>query len=1419
MLPLRVVIVAVIVFVQFIRHTEESEPKAVLVCKEEFVDFPENGLLDENVPWDEAPCCTTGACTCHSLLHALANLTDNVLINITTDVVLSSIAQIVSVKNVVISGYRNPTVYCNNTGGVKFITSGYITIDGIIWNGCGFSNITNMLHSHPGLGMENSFNITVKNCTFINSTGQAIEILNVMDNVMVTNCVFINNILYAVNYIMNDSAIHYLLSLTIDNCTFRENGRVFSVVHILGHSSNIMPISICNSTFVDNQATSINITSQSIHLCGFITFKGNKGSAITISKNSYLIFPRNSFGIFHNNTNGAIFSTDNSTIVFENNSKVRFSENSRTNYGGGAVYSFDKSKISFKGNCTVTFAKNSAILGGALYSDDSAISFENYSTVTFTDNSATWGGTIGSVQFSSIHFAVNATVIFAKSSAKRDGGAIHSAVASNIFFKDYSTVTFTANTAKRDGGGISCDSCNIFLLDKCKTNLSNNYVTRDGGALHATHGAVITFRGHASVRFDNNKASRDGGAISYAYNSIVLHEDYSSITFSGNIALRDGGGASFFWNSYLLSTGHSAVTFVDNRATSGGALHCDINTGVLYKENVTVKFINNLGKKQGGAVYTNHRNNFTYDGNSTISYVSNKASSGGAIYSDGGCDLAVRGNSTVLFIQNIAVHGGAIYSGNLANSKTVLNGIINSTDASLSFKGNSSVTFKGNTATSNGGAVFTLQSNMKIAENVVVKFHNNTAASNGGALYLSDHTDTSWSNNSDVTFSLNVAEGYGGAVFIRIVETKVTFSANVYVQFLNNSALVSGNSLYINVPKSCNRSCFSDSVIGINNLLHHKQFGKRIAVTPHKLELYHPAVCIDNATKGDCEIYHVGNTMLGQKLSVGACPLDYYGQHSNGVKFTVGGEDDDDYFIDGESDVLISCGDNIFQGVSILGNETLQGQSSNFSIMLQLNVGPYSDERIFSIEVIVEISPCYPGFFHDKELQKCMCYNNTDIVFCSGSSSTIKRGYWYGSVNRQPTVAVCPVNNCDFTCCETTDGFYHLSPARENQCRAHRSGTACGDCEEGWTLSFDSAECVPVGNCTAGQTALIVVLSIIYWIGVVVAGFFMMYFKVPIGYLYAISYYYSLLDVWLNQTLHLSQSLLTTFNVLSSIVKVNPQFLGQLCLVPGMNEIDQQFIHYVHPLAISLILIAISLLARASYKFSSFISRGIIHVVCLLLLLSYTSIASTSLLLMRALTFVGIDKVYTYLSPDVEYFHGRHLPYVIVAILFTIVIVIGLPLLLLLQPFLNPCIDFIRIKPLLDQFQRCYKEKFYCFAAYYMMGRLIIITIVIAGSPTTSLVAYYIMIGTCVVMAIVHFIVRPYRHSLLNNFDGVMLMLLLIVANLPLFDTLSVNVTVVILFVFLIIPLPMFPVMILLSCKRNIKGFFYMYYQSQRRLQ
>ena len=71
--------------------------------------------------------------------------------------------------------------------------------------------------------------------------------------------------------------------------------------------------------------------------------------------------------------------------------------------------------------------------------------------------------------------------------------------------------------------------------------------------------------------------------------------------------------------------------------------------------------------------------------------------------------------------------------------------------------------------------------------------------------------------------------------------------------------------------------------------------------------------------------------------------------------------------------------------------------------------------------------------------KKCDSYNTNKIVHCSGSRSTIKRGYWFGSVTGIPTITFCPINYCNFTCCKTTNGYYELSPVRVNQCKSHRS--------------------------------------------------------------------------------------------------------------------------------------------------------------------------------------------------------------------------------------------------------------------------------------------------------------------------------------------------------------------------------------------
>ena len=549
----------------------------------------------------------------------------------------------------------------------------------------------------------------------------------------------------------------------------------------------------------------------------------------------------------------------------------------------------------------------------------------------------------------------------------------------------------------------------------------------------------------------------------------------------------------------------------------------------------------------------------------------------------------------------------------------------------------------------------------------------------------------------------------------------------------------------------------------------------------------------------------LNKNLLGKEIVTPVCVLDYYYNQSAGsIHFLVRNEANPHYFINGPMNVLISC--DAFEGLSIIGNQSLSN-STNFSITITLNTALYPDWKEISVNLIIELSPCHPGFWQYPNSMRCECYNANDIVFCSGSSSTIKRGYWFGSVTGKPTVAFCPINYCNFACCETSNGYYQLSPVRDNQCRSHRSGTACGSCEEGYTLSFDSVECINVKECSIGQTILVVALILVYWIVIITAVFSMMHFKVAIGYLYAITYYYSVVDLLLNQNWNLTSELDTTIDVMSSTAKIIPQFLGKLCFITNMSGIDQQFIHYMHPVAISLFLVMITVFARRSRRLSNFISKGIIHAICCLLLLSYTSFGTTSLLLMRPLIFHDVDKVYTYVSPDIQYFHGRHLAYAIVAVVFTIVIVIGLPLLLALEPFLNSKINFIKIKPLLDQFQGCYKDKYRCFAAYYMICRLVIITIVIANS-SNDFVFRYLLITACVIMALIHQLLKPYSNSLLNDFDGTILHFLVLVSVLPLvefFNNFDTNLFTGITMILVLLPLLIFITMSLMINKEKIK--------------
>ena len=1158
--------------------------------------------------------CLIEACFCRKFEESVNKyeLFNSNIVNITDRVMtLSSVIMITEIKlatkpgrqkNLIIG--HNLTVICINGGRFKihYPYHYHLIIKGINWIGCGgySGHLTSVIHIELH-DSQNNYTLTIQKCSFQHSIAPAVAYFQNKENMNINfnHCNFNNGN----NHRGQGVAIYYASlygKVTINNCNFSYNGFAKSIIYIKSFDK----VYINNSNFYSNQGVPIYLSNYSIlHIYGTVLFENNvaeNGAGIYLSDHSTILFDKNSIVKFNYNnaTNGTIYSVASSNVTFKENCEVTFSNNLATQYGA-AIYSVDNSLIAFTENSKVKYINNvipsSGIkqqLGGTIFSDTySNLSFEDNSIAVFSNNIADFGAAIYSLYNSNIIFKHNSQIKFISNIA-RSCGILTSALFSTITFNDNTNVTFSVNTV---------------------TYTSNPYDESLASVICTFKSTDIIFSGHSFIAFFNNTADRGGAVAIFESNFYV--EEYSTVNFNSNIALYSSGGAlECSNNSNITINGNSNVNFKNNKAgQNGGAIYSYNICQIVFKGNSTSKFINNNARYNGGATLGSQLSTMIFEENSVVTFDSNTAHNGGAFYFNNSI-ITFKEKSIVSFCNNNAVQSGGVgyfsfqtkvkFEGitdvRFDNNRAFYGGAILVTDHSnITLIENSNLSFASNEAKQIGGAgYFYTNCNFIIKENALVTFNNNEAL-HGRAVCVSDKTNIIFEGSSTTLFNSNVATigggaikvvnkssisiksdiyinfainsaQYGGAIFLHTSAVMINNSNNLY--FKNNKANFKGNSVYLDVTDSCNNSCLNSKIMNINSEL--------ISTPPNELKFFDPAICIDNDNDNHCNSYYVQNTTLGREIIIPTCVLDYYNHVViDSTQFMVYSEINSSYFINGPQNILISC--DLFQGLRIMGNQTLTTMK-NFSININLNLDHNPDWKQVTTTLVIELSPCYLGFWHYPESQQCECYNANDILLCSGNSSTIKSGYWFGNVIGRPTITFCPINYCNFTCCETTNGYYHLSSLRDNQCRSYRSGVACGGCTYGYTLSFDSTECVSLGSCTVSQTVLLIVLTVIYWIVMLVIVFALMYYRIGIGYLYCITYYYSIVDIILSQNLQADGELYLVVSIASSFSKITPQFLGEFCLTPGMSGIDQQFIHYIHPSAITIILVAIIIFARMS---------------------------------------------------------------------------------------------------------------------------------------------------------------------------------------------------------------------------------------------
>ena len=293
---------------------------------QKIIYISDNGFSTSGDNDNSAMCCVHGNCSCNFLDQALANLTNNVMINITTDVTFSGVVTTSDLENISIIGHSNPIVNCGSAGEIHLTSCHNCIIQGIVWNGYGIEKIDN--NTEPMLKLIKSSNVTVQNCTFQNLIGQVIVLSEVSREVNIRDCNFVNNSYYRdhgtiVYYVVSQ---YFQLLFTISNCNFTHNKGAKSLVYIENKNSDFN-ITFHHSNFYYNHGTSIYVVNQTLYFTGKGFFQYNTaeiGTGIYNTEHSSVIFGENSNTTFIQNSankiGGAVFSGNNSNIIFDQNS-------------------------------------------------------------------------------------------------------------------------------------------------------------------------------------------------------------------------------------------------------------------------------------------------------------------------------------------------------------------------------------------------------------------------------------------------------------------------------------------------------------------------------------------------------------------------------------------------------------------------------------------------------------------------------------------------------------------------------------------------------------------------------------------------------------------------------------------------------------------------------------------------------------------------------------------------------------------------------------------------------------------------------------------------------------------------------------------------------------------------------------------
>ena len=651
----------------------------------------------------------------------------------------------------------------------------------------------------------------------------------------------------------------------------------------------------------------------------------------------------------------------------------------------------------------------------------------------------------------------------------------------------------------------------------------------------------------------------------------------------------------------------------------------------------------------------------------------------------------------------------------------------------------------------------------------------------GGAILLREASYLNVLSMSNIQFNSNEAIMMGGAVYSTPIEEKYesgylipcaftfpdgfsSFSTNI--TFVGNMASNSDQSLFIGNLNGC--------IIPILERFNYIPFiGNQLLTVPSKIEFTTVPEMINNTLEvmlGEIfylhpivtDFFHHNSTFSGS-LALLPANREKNEEYSH-VSFTLRGPN------------TISI-DNYTKNMEfyIEGPDKMLNSSQ---LVIEFFYEEVSSYRLTNSKVNVALIPCKLGYSYSHEKKKCVCVT-ADNVVCSSDDTPmvcIKKGYWYDDTIQKSIP--CPYRKCGYSngnCpkssenCPKLVGYCRINTTND-LCRMGRGKILCSQCQANYSFTFGAYQCVPSDTCSRINTALLMLGVSFYWIFFIVFLLTIVSLNLSMGsgFMYGIVYFFSV-SILFTEGVVTDKFLRVLLSICISMTQLDPQLFGEIgvCFVQNWdNDLPHLMFRYITPVFVFSTILTIIYLCRYCRppKNISLAENSPIHAMCLLVLFSYTSISYTNFQILQSINING--KLYVNAAPNIPYFDPKdHLPYALFAIVVEVFISLPICLLLLFAPYLSKHINIvkIRVKPILDDFQACYRPECRWFAGFYFLARQLIYlmdTIFHEDLPQSNTILQYLTIA----VLIVHTSFQPYKKTWHNLWDTFLIVDLLLLS-------------------------------------------------------